>query len=121
MLTIDDPQALAAALEPWTPLEALDFVRVRAGSPRHAGLHLLGNADSATQAGIWECTPGVFDYTFPDHELCKIVRGEVVLTDPQGRSQHLGPGSILITRSGDTLTWDIRQTVRKVFLTWTGP
>ena len=118
MLTIEDPQVQAATLEAWPALETLDFVQVRAGSPRHAGLHLMGDADSPTQAGIWECTPGVFDYTFPDHELCKIVSGEVLLTDPQGHSRHLGPGGILITQRGDTLTWDIRQTVRKVFLTW---
>jgi hypothetical protein len=118
MLTIEDPQVLAATLEPWPALETLDFVRIRAGLPQHSGLHLMGDADSPTQAGIWECTPGVFDYTFPDHELCKIVRGEVLLTDPQGRSQRLGPGGILITRRGDMLRWDIRQTVRKVFLTW---
>lgn len=118
MLTIDDLQAMATPLAPWSTLESLDFVKVRVGTPQHAGAHLLGDADSPTQAGVWECTPGVFDYTFPDHELCKIVSGDVVLTDPQGHSRRLGPGTILITQRGDTLTWDIRQTVRKVFLTW---
>ena len=118
MLTIDDPQAMAAALAPWPVLESLDFVKVRAGTPQHAGTHLLGDADSPTQAGVWECTPGVFDYTFPDHEMCKIVSGDVVLTDPQGHSHRIGPGAVLITQRGDTLTWDIRKTVRKVFLTW---
>lgn len=118
MLIIEDPQVLAATLQPWPALETLDFVKVRAGQPRHSGTHLLGDADSATQAGVWECTPGVFDYTFPDHELCRIVSGEVLLTGPQGETRRLGPGGILITQRGDTLTWDIRQTVRKVFLTW---
>ncbi len=118
MLTIDDPEVIAASLEPWPALETLDFVRVRAGTPQHSGLHLMGDADSPTQAGVWECSPGVFDYTFPDNELCKIVSGEVLLTDPHGNTRRLASGGILITERGDTLTWDIRQTVRKVFLTW---
>ena len=118
MLTINDSQAMAAQLEAWPDLETLDFVKILGGAPRHAGLHLMGNANSATQAGVWECTPGRFDYTFPDNELCKIVSGEVLLTDAQDQRRRLGPGDMLITHRGDIVNWDVRQTVRKVFLTW---
>ena len=50
-------------LEPWPPLEELPFVNVLDGNPVHEGRFDLGGFGMRTMAGVWQCTPGKFDYT----------------------------------------------------------
>lgn len=50
-------------LEAWEPFDELAYAEVIAGDPRQSGRLDVGTAESATQVGIWECTPGTMSWT----------------------------------------------------------
>ncbi len=52
-------------LEPWPPLNDLPFAEVLEGDPVHSGRFDLGGFGTRTMAGVWQCTPGKFAYTYP--------------------------------------------------------
>ncbi len=64
-------------LEPWPPLEELPFVNVLDGNPVHEGRFDLGGFGMRTMAGVWQCTPGSFEYTYPGDEICTLLQGKV--------------------------------------------
>jgi uncharacterized cupin superfamily protein len=75
-----------------------------------------GRPDAAT--GLWECTPGRFQRQVASGEVMHILAGA-------GRFEPEAPGQPTVEfRAGDTLVfppetfgvWDIRETVRKVYV-----
>lgn len=69
------------------------------------------------RSGVWEVTPGVFDSTRPEyHEMCQIVSGRATITEPDGTVFEIGPGSLFITPEGWTGTWEVHETLRKVWV-----
>ena len=116
MLIFQNSTVAGSTLSNWPPLTELDLVKVLEGVPMHRGAHHYGNFGEPLQVGVWECTPGKFEYTYPGNEICTVLSGRVEITDAQGRRVVLIKGDILFTTKGETVTWDIKDTVRKAFL-----
>ncbi len=102
-------------LEPWPPLEELPFVNVLAGSPKHEGRFDLGGFGMRTMAGVWQCTPGKFEYTYPGDEICTLLAGKIHVTEQDGTVHTYGAGDTFYTSKGEQVTWVVEETVRKVF------
>ncbi|WP_347344516.1 cupin domain-containing protein [Microbacterium sp.] len=69
------------------------------------------------RSGVWEVTPGTFDSTRPGyHEMCQIVSGRATITEPDGTSFEIGPGSLFITPEGWVGTWEVHETLRKTWV-----
>jgi len=68
-------------LEPWPPLGELPFVNVLEGNPEHQGRFDLGGFGMRTMAGVWQCTPGKFEYTYPGDEICTLLEGKIHVTE----------------------------------------
>ena len=69
------------------------------------------------RSGVWEVTPGTFDSTRPQyHEMCQIVSGRATITEPDGTTFDIGPGSLFITPEGWVGTWEVHETLRKVWV-----
>ena len=68
--------------------------------------------------GIWSCTEGAFTCTEVGDELQTLISGHLTITRDDGESIECGPGDTIFTRKGERLTWDIKQTVTKVFFTY---
>ncbi len=51
-------------------------------------------------------------------ELQTVISGHITITRDDGESIECGPGDSIFTRKGERLTWDIKQTVTKVFFTY---
>jgi len=102
-------------LSPWPNLTELPFVKVTSGEPQHQGRHDIGDFTSRLQVGVWECTPGTFEYTYPGDEICTLVSGSIDITDSQGDVHTFSAGDTFFTEQGETVTWQINETVRKVF------
>jgi len=102
-------------LTPWPPLAELPFAKVLAGNPVHSGRFDLGGFGKRTMAGVWECTPGSFEYTYPGDEICTLISGRISVVDERGKTHTYGPGDTFYTRKGEVAIWTVLETVRKIF------
>lgn len=107
-------------LEPWGPLEELG-AKIVGGQPEQSGRIDYGSLTSTIIVGVWECTQGKFEITYPWNELATIREGSVTITDANGKSVTYGPGDTHFAVKGDRVTWDIpAPKVRKTFFIYTG-
>ena len=88
-----------------------------AGEPVESALVL--HQDEHLQIGIWECSPG----TFPGarigyNELMVFVKGAGTITTEGGEALPIGPGTVYPSLDGWKATWDVTETVRKVYVIW---
>lgn len=103
------------ALETSFPgLEVLD------GNPKQSGREDFASPDGRFSAGVWECTKGRFRITYPMDEIATLLKGRLVITDESG-ANPLGPGDSFFVAAGETLTWEIVETVRKSYFLYTRP
>lgn len=102
-------------LTPWPPMKELPFIKVLAGDPVHTGRFDVGNFGLRTMAGVWQCTPGKFEYTYPGDEICTLLQGKISLVDEDGATHDYGPGDTFYTRKGEVVVWTVIETVRKIF------
>ncbi|WP_281966644.1 cupin domain-containing protein [Roseovarius nanhaiticus] len=104
-------------LEEW-PLDnpASDYV-IQRGAPRTYGRIDAGGPGHETRFGIWHCTAGAFDCTEQGDELMTILEGACRLTEhATGETRDLAAGDSLFVRDGSRVTWDVAESVTKVFL-----
>jgi len=105
-------------LQPW-PFEgeASNYEIIR-GNPQASGRLDLGTNEGQHRVGIWWCTDGAFTGTELGDELQTVIIGQLTITRDDGETIECGPGDSIFTRKGERLTWDIKQTVTKVFFTY---
>jgi uncharacterized cupin superfamily protein len=105
------PEALALPLEPDEPVDVVS------GSPIATVRELY--RDDHVQAGVWQVTPGVFagaNDGFGEH--MQILAGEGTVTSEDGSSVEMRPGVTFVARSGWRGQWEVRETIRKVYVIW---
>ncbi|MGH3638052.1 MAG: cupin domain-containing protein [Mycobacterium sp.] len=108
MITSMLPNAIDAELEDWGPLdEATD-----APMATH-GLEVWVDGDAS--AGIWQCAPGPSRWTLETNEVIYLVAGRMTVTPDDGEPSEIGVGDVAVFPKGWTGTWDIHETVRKVY------
>jgi uncharacterized cupin superfamily protein len=87
------------------------------GSPEQFSLTLFD--DGRVRLGVWECTPGSFPAAKDGvGEHGHIIAGDATLHGTDGTSVELRPGVTFVTPDGWSGSWEIRETVRKVFMVW---
>lgn len=101
---------LADALALGIPLEPLEAVT---GAPT-AGLVELGTFGEA-EYGVWEMTPGTVTDVEGD-ELFVVLTGDATVRFEGGETIELRPGSVVRLRAGERTQWEVRETLRKVYL-----
>src|SRR5262249_31903183 len=100
--------AATAPLDDWGPLPEAT------GAPMAtSGLTLW--EQGAASAGIWECAPGPSYWKLETHEVIHIVSGRMTVTPEGGGAAELNVGDVAVFPRGWAGTWDIHETVRKVF------
>jgi len=73
--------------------------------------------DGTVTIGVWECRPGRFTATRDGYsEVAHIIAGTFSITNPDGSVSHHGPGDLIVTNAGWRGTWDVAETVRKVWV-----
>ena len=105
--------AAAAGLEDWGPLaEAAEE-----DTPMSTrGLTIWSAPDSSgAEAGIWECTAGPSYWTQEQTEVVYILSGSLTVTPDGGKPQTFGAGDSAMFPRGWRGTWDLHETVRKVY------
>lgn len=100
----------AAKLDPW-PIPAEQVIE---GDPQASGAILWKSEDGTLANGIWECTPGTFNWLHPDETLC-LVEGNVTVTPKGGEPFEITPGDVVFFPEGTKTQWRVNQTIRKAF------
>jgi uncharacterized cupin superfamily protein len=104
--------AADAELEDWGPLDEAT------GEPMAThGLEVwVDNQDGkASSAGIWQCAPGPSHWTLETNEVIYLVAGRMTVTPDGGEPAEIRAGDVAVFPLGWTGTWDIHETVRKVY------
>ena len=99
-----------AKLDPW-PIAPEQVIE---GDPQASGTILWKSADGTLANGVWECTPGAFNWVHADETLC-LVDGEVTVTPEGGEPFTIMPGDVVFFPQGTKTEWRVAQTVRKAF------
>jgi len=97
-----------AELEDWGPLE-------EATGPEMTTRGVDLWVDGPLSGGIWECTPGPSYWTQDEHEVIHLVAGRMTVTPDGGEPTELGAGDMAVFPKGWSGTWEIHETVRKVY------
>jgi uncharacterized protein len=98
-----------AVLEDWGPLDEA------VGSPMAtAGTTLWRDGDQ--EIGIWECTPGPSRWLLQTHEFIHVIAGRMTVTADGGDPLELGVGDTAVFPKGWSGTWDIAETLRKLYV-----
>lgn len=85
------------------------------GNPVAKGTILVQSEDKKLCSGVWECTPGKFQWQFTWDEFARIFEGEVTIREEGGKTYTLGAGDIVHFPIGLKTHWHVKSTVRKVF------
>ena len=68
------------------------------------------------RTGLWECTPGSYERQVAEAEVMHILAGACVFTPKGGEPRHIKAGDTLFFPANTVGTWDIQETMRKVFV-----
>jgi uncharacterized protein len=101
--------AAAAELEDWGPLPEATGEEMMT-----SGLTLWQDGDQ--EVGVWECTPGPSHWTLETHEFVQILAGRMTVTPDGGEPTEIGAGDTAVFPRGWTGSWQIHETVRKVYV-----
>ncbi len=75
---------------------------------------IVGRDD--VQTGVWECSPGHFRRKNPHGEFMYILSGECTFTSDDGKVLNIKTGDSLFFSPNTEGVWDIKSTVRKVYV-----
>ena len=109
-----------SGIEPWPPLTEIGAKIVR-GNPQQSGRIDYGSLQTPVIVGVWECTQGAFEVTYPWNEMACILEGEITITDSKGNKMKFKKGDTHFAQKGDRVTWEVHTPkVRKCFFIYTG-
>ena len=101
--------ATAPGLDDWGPLAEAT------GEPMQTtGLTFW--ADGEQEAGVWECAPGPSYWKLETNEFVTIVSGRMTVTPDGGPAREIGPGNTAVFPRGWAGTWQIHETIRKLYV-----
>jgi hypothetical protein len=83
---------------------------------RMGGIDVTIPGREACSTGIWECTPGRFQRQIPQGEVMHFLAGACSFTPDRGQALAICAGDTLFFSPDATGVWDVRETVRKVYV-----
>jgi uncharacterized protein len=71
------------------------------------------------EAGVWECSPGVWKRAVMSAELCHFIAGHCTFTPDGAEPIEIKPGDAVFFPSHSHGIWDVKETIRKRYVTFT--
>lgn len=81
-------------------------------------LESVSFAEKQVEAGVWECSPGVWRRQVTQAELCHFVSGHAYFTPEQGIKIEIKAGDAVFFPPNSRGVWDVRETLRKTYVTF---
>jgi len=81
-----------------------------------AGITLWKNEVTEAEAGIWECTPGPSRWELETNEFVHVLSGRMTVTEDGAEPVELSAGDTVVFPLGWNGTWDIHETLRKLYV-----
>jgi uncharacterized protein len=106
--------AATAELEDWGPLE--EATSEDTPMQTHGLTIWTGPEDSGQSTGIWQCTAGPSYWVQEENEFIYILSGSLTVTPDGGKPATFGAGDCAMFPRGWRGTWDLHETVRKVYV-----
>ena len=75
--------------------------------------------EEQVEAGVWECSPGMWHRQVQQAELCHFVAGHCFFTPEGGVPFEIHAGDAVFFPPNSRGIWDVRETVRKTYVTFT--
>jgi uncharacterized protein len=75
-----------------------------------------GEGDGGPETGIWQCTAGPSYWVQEENEFVYILSGSLTVTPDGGKPATFGAGDCAMFPRGWRGTWDLHETVRKVYV-----
>lgn len=97
-------------LEDWGPLEEATGAEMRT-----SGLSLWEDGDGA-ESGIWECTPGPSRWELETNEFVHVLSGSMTVTADGSDPMEVTAGDTVLFPKGWAGTWQIHETLRKLYV-----
>jgi hypothetical protein len=106
--------AASAELEDWGLLEEAtsDEVPMQV----HGLTMWTGPEGSGQETGIWQCTAGPSYWVQEENEFIYLLSGSLTVTPDGGKPATFGAGDSAMFPRGWRGTWDLHETVRKVYV-----
>jgi hypothetical protein len=106
--------AATAELEDWGLLEEAtsDEVPMQV----HGLTMWTGPEGSGQETGIWQCTAGPSYWVQEENEFIYLLSGSLTVTPDGGKPVSFGAGDSAMFPRGWRGTWDLHETVRKVYV-----
>ncbi|MDF5909446.1 cupin domain-containing protein [Pseudomonas aeruginosa] len=96
-------------------LDATKWKRID-GDPHTVNLNAYASADGSKLMGTWICTPGKWEVNYERWEFCLLPRRLLHHHPGEGEQPvHLRAGDVFVIEPGLRGTWEVVETVRKVF------
>ena len=112
--TIDLPLLREAAsrddLEDWGALEEATGRAMATSGVR------MWSGDGGAESGIWECTSGPSRWQLETNEFVHVLSGLMTVVEDGGEPVVLGPGDTVLFPKGWKGTWEIHETLRKLYV-----
>jgi uncharacterized cupin superfamily protein len=74
--------------------------------------------DKQIEAGVWECSPGIWRRQILQAELCHFVSGYAFFTPEGGDKFEIKAGDAVFFPPSSKGVWDVRETIRKSYVTF---
>ena len=75
-----------------------------------------GPEGSGQETGIWQCTAGPSYWVQEENEFIYLLSGSLTVTPDGGKPATFGAGDSAMFPRGWRGTWDLHETVRKVYV-----
>ena len=106
--------AATAELEDWGPLEEATSDDI---PMQTHGLEMWTVPEGSGQStGIWQCTAGPSYWVQEENEFIYLLSGSLTVTPDGGKPATFGAGDSAMFPRGWRGTWDLHETVRKVYV-----
>jgi len=105
--------AATAELEDWGPLEEATSEDIPMQT--HGLTMWTGPEGSGQSTGIWQCTAGPSYWVQEENEFIYLLSGSLTVTPDGGKPATFGAGDSAMFPRGWRGTWDLHETVRKVY------
>jgi len=86
------------------------------GASRTRGALLHKGPGGSPEAGLWECTPGVWNCRVERDEFCHFLSGFCTYTHESGEKIEIRGGDAAFFPAGWGGTCEVTETVRKVYM-----